>query len=106
MSQTSGEPGHDPEKDEWLKQFSGIPESYDPEDLRNDRPYFDDLMKERPGAGFIEGQLESLGDAAADIKERYGRDHPPHRRPPISRIAYVVLVVLALWVAMVHYLPF
>lgn len=106
MSQTTNDPGHDPEKDEWLKQFSGIPESYDPEDLRNDRPYFDDLMKERPSAGFIEGQLETLGEAAAEMKDRYGRDHPPHRRSVAKRITYGLVVAVTIWVAMVHYLPF
>jgi hypothetical protein len=105
MSQTSGEPGHDPEKDEWLKQFTGIPDSYEPEDLKTDRPYFDHIMQKRADGLTIEGQIEALGDAAANIKERYGPNHD-HSRSFGRSLIYGLLVLLVLGVALIQFVGF
>jgi hypothetical protein len=106
MSQTSGASGHDPEKDEWLKQFSGIPDSYDPDDLTTDRPYFDHIMQKRADGLTIEGQIEALGDAAAGIKEKYGHDRDERPRGLLRRIFYGLLVAIVLWIAFTHLLVF
>ena len=106
MSQTSGASGNDPEKDEWLKQFSGIPESYAPEDLTNDRPYFDSVMQKRADGLSIEGQIEGLGDAAAGLKAKFG--HDPDDRPvrSLARRAFYGAIVVGVFCVLVSRLVF
>jgi hypothetical protein len=40
MSQTSGEPGQDPEREAWLKQFQGLPGDERPGELNIERPEY------------------------------------------------------------------
>jgi hypothetical protein len=106
MSQTTGEPGRDPDKDEWLQQFKGLPESYEPEDLTNDRPQVDRVMKKRTYGLSIEGQIEGIGDFAEGVRDRL--DSRDRRRTGSSigiLLVYGVLIITFLGV-LASYIPF
>jgi hypothetical protein len=62
MSQTSGQPGHDPEKEEWLKQFTGLPSSETPAELHIERPEYQPLAVPRSNNVNIYDQRPTTND--------------------------------------------
>lgn len=90
MSQTTGQAGNDPEKDQWLKQFSGLPDDFETDELTTDRPYMDPVRPKRGDGVTFEGQINSLGEAAVSVAEDWDQKGKGHRR--IRRIAGYIAV--------------
>lgn len=119
MSQTSRQGGNDPERDEWLKQFTGLPESSTDDELFNDRLVVERFEKRRADPMTIEGGINAIGEVASEMKSRSqsrqdsdsnDQNHDNAEREPFSSRLFIIagfglttIALVGMVVALVSY---